>query len=247
MVIPTLTSARAREGLVEAVRATGRDVLIVDDASPDGTGQLADELAAADAHVLVLHRERKRGLGDAVMHGFREGLSLGYDLLFEIDADGSHAAADLERLAEAAELNGGMALGSRFVTGGIARHRRWRRSWLSWIANMLCRICLGVQPVDWTSGYRCYPREVLEGIGPGRIRSVRYGFQIELVFWCRKLGYPVTEVPIQFRDRAVGRSKLSAVDMFAALVTLVGLIPARWSPRPDRAVRRIDDWGTPAR
>ena len=226
-MLPTLEERATLEEVVEGIRATGRDVMIVDDDSKDGTAELADEMAGRDPHVVVLHRLNRRGLGDAVMAGFEEGLALGYRLIFEMDAAGSHQPEDLDRLSQAVRSGGGMALGSRLVSGGSAKHRRWYRRWLTWASNAGCRAALGSRPKDWTTGYRCYSAEVLARIGPRQVRSRRYGFQVELVFLCLALGYPVTEVPIRFRDRLAGRSKLSPADIADALQTIARLARTR--------------------
>ncbi len=185
------------------------DVLVVDDASPDGTGRLADEMAAASRRVHVLHREGKDGLGSAYLAGFAWGLERGYELLFEMDADISHPTDALPRFIEAARTHE-VVIGSRYVDGRVAV-ANWPMSRLlvsyfgSWYARTITRM-----PVrDATGGFNCWHREVLEAVDLDRVRSNGYAFQIELKFRAWRRGFSLTEIPILFRERDSGESKMS--------------------------------------
>jgi dolichol-phosphate mannosyltransferase len=185
------------------------DVLVVDDASPDGTGRLADEMAAASRRVHVLHREGKDGLGSAYLAGFAWGLEMGYELLFEMDADISHPTDALPRFIEAARTHE-VVIGSRYVDGRVTV-ANWPMSRLlvsyfgSWYARTITRM-----PVrDATGGFNCWHREVLEAVDLDRVRSNGYAFQIELKFRAWRRGFSLTEIPILFRERDSGESKMS--------------------------------------
>ena len=204
-----------RENVEPMVRALGdvidthRDrVLVIDDNSPDGTGELADRLAAELAWVEVLHRKRKEGLGQAYLEGFRRALAGGADLVVEIDCDFSHNPADVPRLlAACAEAD--LALGSRYVPGGGTENwgpiRRAVSSGGSWYARTL----LGVGVRDLTGGFKCFRRDVLERIGLESITTRGYAFQIETTYRALRAGFRVVEVPILFADRRAGGSKMS--------------------------------------
>jgi glycosyltransferase involved in cell wall biosynthesis len=228
VVLPTYDERENLERVVKAVRPLGHDVLVVDDSSPDGTGDLADRMAAADPGVSVLHRPRKLGLGSAYVAGFGQGLDGGYQLFVEMDADGSHRAEHLDQIVAAARQCGGLAIGSRYVRGGGIAGWGPARHLLSWGANIYTRSLLGLPVRDCTSGYRCYTRRALEGIGLQRILSQGYSFQIEMLYRCRRLGYPVVEVPIRFEDRTQGRSKVSEGEIRKALWNVVRMRFARW-------------------
>jgi dolichol-phosphate mannosyltransferase len=209
------------------VRHLGHDVLIVDDASPDGTGQLADKLAGADSGVRVLHRERKLGLGSAYEDAFRIGLADGSRLFVEMDADGSHRPADLDTIIDAARGSGGLAIGSRYIRGGQITGWPFHRLLLSEAANVYCRLLLRLRVRDCTSGFRCYTRELLENVKLDAIVSQGYSFQIEMVHRAVRLGYPVVEVPIRFEDRVAGASKVSQGEISRALWTVLRLSMSR--------------------
>jgi glycosyltransferase involved in cell wall biosynthesis len=227
-VLPTYNERENLETAVSGVRRQGHAVLVVDDGSPDGTGELADRLAAKDSGVQVLHRRAKLGLGSAYVEAFRSGLGMGYGLLVEMDADGSHLPEHLESIVEAARRSGGMAIGSRYMPGGSIVGWGPARWLLSWGANVYCRLLLGLRTRDSTSGYRCYTREVLEQIGLDRVFSQGYSFQIEMVFRASRLGYPVMEVPIRFEDRVSGKSKVSQGEVWSALWTVLRLRLRGW-------------------
>jgi glycosyltransferase involved in cell wall biosynthesis len=227
VVLPTYNEGPNLEKVVEGVRHYGHDVLVVDDASPDGTGELADRLAAADPGVRVLHRPRKLGLGSAYEDAFRIGLAEGSALFVEMDADGSHLARDLQAVVDAARGCGGLAIGSRYIRGGEVVGWPAHRWLLSRAANVYCRILLGLPTHDCTSGYRCYTRDLLLQIGLDDVVSQGYSFQIEMVHRTRRLGYPVVEVPIRFEDRVAGASKVSRGEVRRALWTVLRLSLAR--------------------
>ena len=228
VVLPTFNEVQNLERVVDGVRKLGHDVLIVDDASPDGTGQLADRLAAGDNGVRVLHRARKLGLGSAYEDAFRMGLADGAQLLVEMDADGSHLPKDLDGIVDAARRSGGLAIGSRYVAGGSIEGWPFYRWLLSWGANVYCRLLLGLPTHDCTSGYRCYTRDLVANIGLDDLVSQGYSFQIEMVWRTRRLGYPVVEVPIRFEDRVAGASKVSRGEVRRALWTVLRLSLGRW-------------------
>ena len=223
VVLPTFNERENLERVVAGVRHLGHEVLVVDDASPDGTGDIADGLAAADEGVRVLHRERKLGLGSAYEDAFRIGLAEGSRLLVEMDADGSHRAQDLQPIVDAARGCGGLAVGSRYMPGGQIVGWPGHRLLLSWGANVYCRTLLSLKVRDCTSGFRCYTRELLSSIDLDGIVSQGYSFQIEMVHRTVRLGYPVVEVPIRFEDRVAGASKVSQGEIRRALWTVLRL------------------------
>jgi glycosyltransferase involved in cell wall biosynthesis len=223
VVLPTYNESENLEKVVAGVRHLGHDVLIVDDSSPDGTGELADRLAAADPSVRVLHRPHKAGLGSAYEDAFRIGLADGSSLFVEMDADGSHLPRNLEAIITAARGTGGLAIGSRYIRGGEIVGWPAHRWLLSWAANVYCRLLLGLRTRDCTSGFRCYTRALLSQIGLDQIVSQGYSFQIEMVHRTKKLGYPVVEVPIRFEDRVAGASKVSRGEVRRALWTVLRL------------------------
>jgi len=194
-------------------------LLIVDDSSPDGTGQLADELAEADAgRTHVLHRTAKDGLGAAYLAGFAWGLSRDYSVLVEMDADGSHAPEQLRRLLDAVDAGADLAIGSRYVDGGTVRNWPWRRLALSKTANTYSRLALGIGVNDITAGYRAYRREVLQAIDLDAVDSKGYCFQIDLTWRTVNNGFVVVEVPITFTERELGESKMSGSNIREALL-----------------------------
>jgi len=211
LVLPTYNEAGNIERLVEAVRpklpASAR-VLIVDDSSPDGTGEIAARLAAADERVEVLHRERKEGLGPAYIAGFRRALAGGAGQVLEMDSDFSHDPAYLPRLLDAVS-RADLALGSRYVAGGGVRDWSAVRRAISRGGSAYARLALGVGVRDLTGGFKCFRREVLEAIDLDSIHSRGYAFQIETTYRAIRKGFEVVEVPIVFRDRVAGASKMN--------------------------------------
>jgi dolichol-phosphate mannosyltransferase len=217
VTLPTFNERPNLEGIVAGVREQGCDVVVVDDNSPDGTGELADALALADPGVHVLHRSGKLGLGTAYIAGFHHGVAKGYDLLVTMDADGSHNPAHLPALISGARKSRGLAIGSRYIPGGsIVGWKRYRRL-LSWSANTYARTILGIRVHDCTSGYRCYPRSVFGRIDLDRIVADGYAFLMEMLYICLKLDLPVVEVPIRFEDRLAGRSKVSSAEIVKSI------------------------------
>jgi dolichol-phosphate mannosyltransferase len=214
LILPTYNEAENIEVLVRAVlpqlASTGlpHTVLIVDDSSPDGTGAIADRLAEELEPVEVLHRPRKEGLGRAYLAGFAVALGGGADLVLEMDSDFSHDPIDLPRLIAAADA-ADLVLGSRYVPGGGVTNWGLLRRALSRGGSAYARILLGVPVRDLTGGFKCFNRRVLEGIDLEHVRAEGYGFQIELTYQAVRAGFTVTEVPILFRERRVGQSKMT--------------------------------------
>ncbi|MGZ4426696.1 MAG: polyprenol monophosphomannose synthase [Nocardioidaceae bacterium] len=209
MVIPTYNERENIQWIVGRLRAAVPevDVLIVDDGSPDGTGELADEMAAADPQVTVLHRTVKAGLGAAYLHGFAVALERGYDVIGEMDADGSHQPEQLPRLLQA--LGGAdLVLGSRWVRGGSVVNWPASRKALSVGGNIYARVLLGLPIRDVTGGYRLFRRATLEKIDLPSVESVGYCFQTDLAWRTVREGLSVTEVPIEFVERVRGKSKM---------------------------------------
>jgi dolichol-phosphate mannosyltransferase len=192
------------------------DVLVVDDASPDGTGEIADDLARRDRRVNVLHRPHKDGLGLAYLAGFARALGDGYGRVLEMDADCSHDPSALPSLL-AASRTADLVLGSRYVPGGGTVHWGLGRRLLSRAGSFYARTILGVPVKDLTGGFKCFRREVLEAIELGTVTSTGYSFQIELTYRAIRRGFHVLEVPITFTDRRVGRSKMSRAIVLEAL------------------------------
>jgi dolichol-phosphate mannosyltransferase len=228
VVLPTYNERENLAAVVAGVRERGYDLLVVDDGSPDGTGKMACEMAERDRGITVLLRDSKQGLGSAYIAGFTEGLDRGYRLFVEMDADGSHLAEHLDAIVGGARATGGLCIGSRYVSGGTIVGWGPMRHLLSWAANVYCQALLGLNVHDYTSGFRCYTRPVLERIGLERVVSQGYSFQIEMVFRCAKLGFPVVETPIRFEDRVYGRSKVSEGEVRKALLTVLRLRLGRW-------------------
>jgi dolichol-phosphate mannosyltransferase len=217
--LPTYNERENLEPMVAALRDVlppDARILVIDDASPDGTGALADELAAADDRIAVLHRERKEGLGPAYVAGFHHALEGGAELVVEIDCDFSHDPKDVPRLLAAAE-DADLVLGSRYVEGGGVRNWGLVRRWISAGGSAYARIILGTRVRDLTGGFKCYRREVLETIPLDRISSKGYAFQIETTYRAQRAGFRIVEVPITFADREVGHSKMSRTIVLEAI------------------------------
>jgi len=225
-----------RENLEPMVRALGEvlgpddRVLVIDDSSPDGTGEIADRLAAELEWVDVLHRPRKEGLGRAYLDGFRRALADGAELVLELDCDFSHDPADVPRLLEASE-NAELVLGSRYVPGGGTQNWGLLRRAISRWGSLYAQALLGLHVRDLTGGFKCYRREVLETIDLDAIRSRGYAFQIETTYRAVRAGFRVVEIPIRFTDREVGGSKMSRSIVLEAIwkVPALRLASRRWS------------------
>src|SRR4051794_16104112 len=210
VIVPTYNERENLPQLVPAILAQGESfhVLVVDDNSPDGTGQIADDLAAADSRVNVLHRDGKRGLGTAYVAGFKWALANGFDYVFEMDADFSHDPAALPSLLAGAQ-RGDCAVGSRWVPGGGTENWSFLRTFISRGGSVYSKLILGVPVNDLTSGFKCFAAYVLRSLDLDSIRSNGYGFQVEVNYRCHRLGFRIVEVPIRFVDRRVGKSKMS--------------------------------------
>jgi dolichol-phosphate mannosyltransferase len=210
MVMPTYNEADNVAWIIGRLRAAEPevDVLVVDDGSPDGTGRLADELAAADDAVQVLHRTAKGGLGAAYKHGFAVALAAGYDVIGEMDADGSHQPEQLHLLREAM-ADADLVIGARWIPGGSVVNWPRRRELLSRGGNLYVRLLLGVGVRDATAGYRLFRRTTLEAIDLDSVESTGYVFQTDMVVRCLRQGLRVREVPIEFVERVRGDSKMS--------------------------------------
>jgi dolichol-phosphate mannosyltransferase len=225
-----------RENLEPMVRALGEvlgpddRVLVIDDNSPDGTGEIADRLAAEREWVDVLHRPRKEGLGRAYLDGFRRALAEGAELVLEMDCDFSHDPAVVPRLIEAA-ADADLVLGSRYVSGGGTENWGVLRRAISRWGSLYAQVLLGLPVRDLTGGFKCYRREVLETIDLDAIRSRGYAFQIETTYRAVRSGFRVVEIPIRFVDREVGGSKMSRSIVLEAIwkVPALRLTSRRWT------------------
>ncbi|GAA1186295.1 dolichol-phosphate mannosyltransferase [Kitasatospora gansuensis] len=226
VIIPTYNEAENVERITARVRAAVPEahILVADDNSPDGTGDIADKLAAADDHLHVLHRKGKEGLGAAYLAGFRWGIDHGYQVLVEMDADGSHQPEELYRLLTALRT-ADLVLGSRWVPGGEVVNWPRSRLLLSRGGSLYSRLMLDVPIRDVTGGYRAFRKETLLGLGMDQVASAGYCFQVDLAWRTVKAGYKVAEVPITFVERELGASKMSRSIVVEALwrVTAWGL------------------------
>jgi dolichol-phosphate mannosyltransferase len=217
--LPTYNESESLEPMVRALGELGLErleVLVIDDASPDGTGEIADRLAAELPWVHVLHRVRKEGLGPAYLAGFRRALELDAHLVLEMDCDFSHDPADVPRLVAAAD-NADLVLGSRYVPGGGTRNWGLVRRFVSRGGSLYAQILLQLGIRDLTGGFKCYRRAVLETIDLAAISSLGYAFQIETTYRTLRAGFRVVEVPITFADREVGGSKMSKAIVLEAI------------------------------
>jgi len=233
VIIPTYEERENLETIVRGVLAVRGDlsVLVVDDASPDGTGELADALAVQNPdRVFVLHRQGKLGLGSAYLAGFRFGLERGFDAVCEMDADGSHDPAALPLLLYAVERGADLAIGSRRITGGRVEGWGPHRHFMSGGAMLLARLALGLKTKDVTSGFRVYRENVARALLSLPIASGGYAFQEETVFYAERLGFAVVEVPIVFRDRQKGKSKLTWREI-AQFFSIIGKLRRASVPR----------------
>jgi dolichol-phosphate mannosyltransferase len=217
VVLPTFNEAENIEGIVAAIVAvleraapSGFRVLIVDDDSPDGTGDIADRLAAEHGGIEVLHRSVREGLGPAYLAGFRQALAAGAGYVLEMDADGSHAPRDLARLLAAVrDGDADLALGSRYIPGGQVTDWSLLRRATSRGGSWYARVVLGLDVRDLTGGFKCFAAEVLNAIDLESVRSRGYAFQVELTYRAVGAGFRVAEIPITFRNRTLGSSKMN--------------------------------------
>jgi dolichol-phosphate mannosyltransferase len=218
--LPTYNERENLEAMVHALEPLGVRVLVIDDNSPDGTGEIADRLAGELDFVSVLHRDRKEGLGPAYIAGFRRALAEGAELILELDCDFSHDPADIPRLIAACESGADLALGSRYVRGGGTENWGLGRRIVSWGGSFYARLLLGVGIHDLTGGFKCYRRHVLETIDLDAIGSKGYAFQIEITYRALRKGFRVVEVPIRFAERTAGRSKMSRSIVLEGIVNV---------------------------
>lgn len=229
-IIPTYNEIESLPLTLGRLRAAvpSSDVLIVDDNSPDGTGDLADRAAAGDDQVHVLHRTGKEGLGAAYIAGFRWAMERKYDLLVEMDADGSHRPEQLQSLLDVVD-EADLVIGSRWVKGGSVENWPLRRTLLSRAGSFYSKIMLGLPVRDITAGFRVFRRTTLEALDLSAVESVGYGFQVDMTFRVARLGLRIVEVPITFVERELGASKMSGNIVVEAIlnVTRWGL-HARW-------------------
>ena len=228
VIVPTYNERDSLPGVVERLLAMpGIDVLVVDDASPDGTGSLADALAASSAGRLsVLHRRGARGFGRSYVEGMQHALAIGATHICQMDADLSHCPEELTRLLDAAAA-ADLVIGSRYVPGGTLRNWGAHRRMLSAFANWYVRAVTRLPPRDCTSGFRCWRRELLGRLPLGSIRSDGYAFQVEMTWEAYRAGGRVTEVPITFVERGQGRSKMSG-----RIIVESAVLPWRLAARP---------------
>jgi dolichol-phosphate mannosyltransferase len=216
LILPTYNEAEniraivsASSGVLAGAAPEGFRILVVDDGSPDGTGAIADQIAAEHEWLQVLHRSEKNGIGPAYLAGFRHALDHGAGFVMEMDSDFSHDPADLARLLAAARGEADLALGSRYVPGGGVSDWGLLRRFISEGGSTYARWVLGIRVRDLTGGFKCFRREVLEAIHFDGVRSRGYAFQVELTYRAVRAGFRVVEVPIVFRDRQHGESKMS--------------------------------------
>ena len=209
VVLPTYNEKDNLPRIAPAIRsAIGADLLVVDDGSPDGTGELADRLARENSFVSVLHRPRKMGLGTAYVEGFRWALARDYEVIVQMDSDFSHDPEDLPRLVQALE-RADLAIGSRYVPQGLIQGWTFYRKWISALGNFYARRVLGSPVRDLTGGFKAWRRKTLEALDWSSILSDGYAFQIETTHGALSRGFRFVEIPIVFKDRRFGRSKLS--------------------------------------
>ncbi len=222
VIIPTYNEAENIGKIVREVFVSlpQTDVLIIDDNSPDGTGGMADGLAAELPAVHVVHRPGKMGMGNAYNRGFRYAMEHGYDVVFEMDADFSHKPSDLPRLLDALKDNG-LVIGSRYVDGGGTVNWGLVRKLISRAGNLYARTVLGMDVRDITAGFRCYSVEALKKVDLDKVKSDGYGFQVEMAYRVGQAGYSIEEVPIIFEDRRAGRSKMSKDIVVEAFVRVL--------------------------
>jgi dolichol-phosphate mannosyltransferase len=216
LILPTFNEAENIEAILRAADAVlagaapeGHRILVVDDSSPDGTGEIAERLAAELGTIEVLHRSERKGLGPAYLAGFAHSLDAGATHVMEMDSDFSHDPNDLVRLLAAVREGADLALGSRYLPGGGVTDWGLLRQFVSRGGSWYARVVLGLEVRDLTGGFKCFRREVLEAIDLPTVRSQGYAFQVELTYRAVLAGFRVVEVPITFRDRQLGRSKMS--------------------------------------
>lgn len=220
IILPTYNERHNLAPITAAIQAVGPfHILVVDDNSPDGTGALADALAAQQPdRLFVLHRPTKQGLGRAYLAGFAWGLAHGYDLLFEMDADFSHDPRHLPQFVNRIRAGADVVLGSRYIAGGGTRNWSFVRRFISRGGSLYARTILGLPIEDLTSGFKCFRRSALESLDLAGIDANGYGFQIEVTYRCYRQGLRIIETPIIFVDRRVGHSKMSQAIVLEAML-----------------------------
>ena len=212
VIIPTYKEKENIEAIIKAISSlsVSFDILIIDDNSPDGTAEIVKNLQTSFKNLHLIERSGKLGLGTAYITGFKWALSRDYDFIYEMDADFSHDPNDLLRLYKACHEDGAdLAIGSRYISGVNVVNWPLTRVLMSYVASIYVRVITGMRIMDTTAGFKCYRKEVLENIRPEHIKSVGYGFQIEMKFTTWRLGYKIVEIPIIFTDRKLGASKMT--------------------------------------
>lgn len=233
VVVPTYNERKNIEQLIPRVlgQAPGIELLVVDDGSPDGTGEYVDEMAALDPRVHALHRPGKMGLGSAYVHAFKHALTTDVDLVIQMDADFSHDPDEIPNLIEqTADYD--LAIGSRYISGANVANWPLRRLFLSYFANVYTHVITGLPVRDSTGGFKCFRRKVLEEIDLDTIRSDGYSFQIEVNFRSWRRGFSIVEIPIVFVDRHAGTSKMSRRIVWEAMWLV-------WRLRLERILRKL--------
>jgi dolichol-phosphate mannosyltransferase len=231
VVIPTFNEVDNLPRLVPAVRSHGYRVLIVDDASPDGTGRLADAMAREDPGIAVLHRPVREGLGPAYVAGFDRALEEGAGVVVEMDADLSHPPEALPDLVGAVERGADLAIGSRYVPGGSTPDWPWHRRLVSRAGNLYARTLLGLPVRDVTAGFRAYRASALALLDYATTQASGYGFQVEMTWRAARAGLRIVEIPIVFRDRTLGSSKMNGAIVVEAMWLVTGWGLARLAAR----------------
>lgn len=240
VIIPTYNEKENIIDLVHQILSLPVEahVIVVDDNSPDGTGQIAEEIARQQTRVKVIHRPGKLGLGAAYIAGFKEGLAAGGERLITMDADFSHNPNYIPSLVSLAN-HYHITIGSRYIPSGGVVNWEWQRRFLSWGANAFARSVLGLKARDCTAGFRCYHREVLLSVDLDRIFSNGYSFLVEMLFKCQRRGFTVGEIPIIFANREKGTSKISQREIYKAMYTVGRLATTRFLPRPPAQVSTL--------
>ena len=235
IIIPTYNENNNIEELLFKIKSLemkcNLDILIIDDASPDGTAKTVKNLMENDINLYIMERKGKLGLGTAYIHGFKWGLNKGYNYLFEMDADFSHPYKKLPELYKACAVDGAdLSIGSRYVKGGGIENWPWNRLFLSYFASLYVRLIFWWGIKDTTAGFMCYTRKVLETIDLDNIEFVGYAFQIEMKYTAKKLGFKLVEVPIIFTDRLHGQSKMNGSIIKEALFGVLKLRFKKYIP-----------------
>lgn len=240
VIIPTYNEKDNIAILVEQILSLDLKprVIIVDDNSPDGTGQIATNLAQQYLSVSVIHRQGKLGLGTAYIAGFKQALRDGAERLITMDADFSHNPTYIPALVKLANQFH-ITIGSRYVPQGGVLNWSWQRRFLSWGANLFARMTLGLKAHDCTAGFRCYRRDVLLTIDLDQIFSDGYSFLVEMIFKCQRQGYTVGEIPIIFANRVRGQSKISQREIYKAMLTVARLSASRMRRQPPTIAPRL--------